>query len=260
MDDDELQGVLNQTAGAVRESLLVLEDWGLAGTKEGQHHSDLAADAAATSVLSEAGLSILSEESGRTPGDPALLAVVDPLDGSTNAAQGIPWYATSLCVLDSEGPRVSLVENLVSGDRYRAVRGRGADKNGGPIAPSACETVDRAIVGLSGYPTSHLGWRQFRALGAAALDLCCVAEGVLDAYVDCSVDGLGAWDYLGAMLVCTEAGAALTGAGGQELVVRGPHDRRHPVACASEPLMSELGPRVSLLGEIAEAGSEGKMS
>ena len=53
------------------------------------------------------------------------------------------------------------------------------------------------MIGLSGYPPRSLGWGQYRALGAAALDLCAVADGVLDGYVDCSRDAHGSWDYLG---------------------------------------------------------------
>ena len=63
------------------------------------------------------------------------------------------------------------------------------------------------MVGLSGYPPRRLGWKQFRALGAIALDLCAVAGGRLDAYVDCSPSAHGPWDYLGGLLVCREAGA-----------------------------------------------------
>ncbi len=52
------------------------------------------------------------------------MAVVDPVDGSTNASRGIPWYASSICMLDADGPRVSVVANLANGVRYHAVRGR----------------------------------------------------------------------------------------------------------------------------------------
>jgi fructose-1,6-bisphosphatase/inositol monophosphatase family enzyme len=96
------------------------------------------------------------------------------------------------------------------------------------------------VVGLSGYPRTHLGWKQFRALGAAALDLCLVGAGVLDAYIDCSRDAHGPWDYLGGMLVCQEAGAAIADARGRDLVVRGHADRRTPIAAGSEALLAEI--------------------
>src|SRR5205807_7612468 len=65
-------------ATAVRGALDGLGDWGLAGTRPGQYHSDLAADGAALAVLEEAGLGVLSEESGVTGGERDLLVVLDP--------------------------------------------------------------------------------------------------------------------------------------------------------------------------------------
>jgi fructose-1,6-bisphosphatase/inositol monophosphatase family enzyme len=99
----DLLEVLDAAAGAVRTALDDLSDWGLADTRPGQYQSDLAADTAAVEVLVGAGLGVLSEESGLTEGDRDLLAVLDPVDGSTNASRGLPWFATSVCVLDGEG-------------------------------------------------------------------------------------------------------------------------------------------------------------
>jgi fructose-1,6-bisphosphatase/inositol monophosphatase family enzyme len=232
--------VLDDVVAAVRSALGDVDDWGLAGTRAGQHHSDLAADSAALEVLARADVGVLSEESGLRDADRPLLVVVDPLDGSTNAAQGIPWFATSLCVLDGDGPLAALVVNLATGDRYEARRGEGAWRNGEPIRPSGCVTVGRALVGLSGVPQRALGWKQYRALGAAALDLCAVACGVLDAYVDCSRDAHGVWDYLGGLLVCQEAGAVVVDAFARDLVLRDPAEKRTPVAAATAPLLEEL--------------------
>jgi fructose-1,6-bisphosphatase/inositol monophosphatase family enzyme len=103
--------------------------------------------------------------------------------------------------------------------RFEATRGGGARRDGVGLAPSGCERLADAIVGLSGWPPVHFGWDQYRSLGAAALDLCAVAAGVLDGYVDCSPDAHGPWDYLGGVLVCREAGAVVTDAFDRELVV-----------------------------------------
>ena len=240
MDDDRLLAVLVDAAAAVTDALRGLGDWGLAGTRPGQYRSDLAADEAALRVLHAAGLGVLSEESGVTEGERPILVVVDPVDGSTNAAQGIPWFATSLCALDDDGPRAALVVNQATGERFHAVRGHGAFRDGVAIRPSATVEVSEAILALSGYPPSHLGWRQYRALGASALDLCLVACGVVDGFVDCSRDAHGPWDYLGALLVCTEAGALVTDAGGRDLVVRQHRARRTPVAAGNRALLASL--------------------
>lgn len=243
MTDAELLDVLRSAAEAIAAALAATPDWGVADTVPGQHLSDLAADAAVVEVLTAAGLGVFSEESGWTDGGRGLTVVVDPLDGSTNAARRISWWATSLCVVDDDGPRVALVDDLVHGNRFTAVRGGGASVDGAPLRASGCTEVRRAIVGLNGLPARHLGWAQCRALGAAALDLCAVAAGRLDGFVDCSGDGLAPWDYLGALLICQEAGATVVGLDDRPL-----HDldaplRREIVAGATSALALDLRDR-----------------
>lgn len=240
MDDATLLEVLDETSAAIRSALGGLQDWGLAGTRSGQYRSDLAADAAALAVLERAGFGVLSEESGRHRPDSSITVVMDPLDGSTNASRGIPWFATSLCAVDADGPRAALVVNLASGQRFEAVRGGGATCDGTSLAPSGAEVLRESIVALSGFPPHWLGWKQFRALGACALDLCAVAAGVVDGYVDCSWNAHGSWDYLGGLLVCQEAGAVMADLDGRDLVTFEHADRRTPVAAATPELLSEL--------------------
>ena len=245
MVDEELLAVCHETADAVALALRGVADWAPAGERPGQYAIDLVADAAALEVLSAAGLGILSEESGRHRGAAHLVAVVDPVDGSTNASRGIPWYATSICILDAVGPLVAVVANQASGVRYQAVRGGGAWCGDRRLVPSGCRDINEAIVGLSGYPLRHLGWSQFRSLGAAALDLCAVAEGVLDAYAVVGGSALGSWDYLGGMLVCIEAGAVVESLEGQDLVTT-EHSARRSLAAAATP---------DLLGALTEAAT-----
>lgn len=240
MRDDLLLEVLHDTATAVRTALDGLSDWGDAGTRAGQYLSDLAADDAALAVLERAGLGALSEESGLHGADRDVVVVLDPVDGSTNASRDLPWYATSLCALDSDGARAAVVVDQAGGARFEAVRGGGATVDGLALQPSGCTELSSALVGLSGYPPWWFGWKQFRALGAVALDLCAVAGGRLDAYVDCSPSAHGAWDYLGGMLICQEAGAVVADAFDRDLVTREPTDRRCPVAAATPSLMAEL--------------------
>ncbi len=240
MEDGSLLAVLHDAASAVAEALAGLGDWGLAGTKKGQYRSDLAADAAAVAVLDNAGLGVMSEESGIHGGDRDIVVALDPVDGSTNASRGIPWYATSLCAVDADGPRAAVVVNQASGVRFEALRGGGARRDGSPIQPSGCTLLREAIIGFSGYPPTYLGWSQYRALGAAALDLCAVADGALDGYAVVGGSSLGSWDYLGGMLVCLEAGAAVGESRDRALVTLSHTDRRTPVAAATDVLLSEL--------------------
>ncbi len=231
---------LSATAYAVARAVAGEEDWSLPGARPGQYRIDLAADAAALEVLVGAGFGVLSEESGVTDGDRHFLAVIDPIDGSTNAARGLRWYATSICVLDEQGPYAALVVNQADHSCYEAVRGRGATRDGHSIAPTKVTSLGDAVVAVSGYPSQDFGWRQLRSFGAAALELCAVADGTLDAFAEWSPRGLGVWDYLGGMLVCTEAGAAVGEAGGRDLVVRSHTERRSPVAAGTAALLAAL--------------------
>jgi fructose-1,6-bisphosphatase/inositol monophosphatase family enzyme len=244
--DTRLLALLHEVADAVAEALSLVDDWGPSGRRAGQYAADLLADDAALAVLRDADVGVLSEESGLENSHREFLVVVDPLDGSTNASRGIPWFATSLCVLDEAGPRVALVVDQAPalygrrGRRWSAVRGAGAWEDDTPIEPSGCRDLSTAIVGVSGLPPRHLGWQQFRAQGASALDLCQVASGVLDGFVDCSPSAHGIWDYAGAVLICTEAGAVIADGVGRELIVRDHTTRRTPVAAATPALLAEL--------------------
>ena len=240
MDDVRLLGVLDEAVAAVRHALDGLNDWGPTGAKPGQYRLDLVADDAALPVLLGAGLAVLSEESGVSGDGPSgLLAVVDPVDGSTNAHRQIPFYATSICVLDAEGPRVGVVVNQAVGSRYAAVRGQGAERDGVPVRPSGCDDLGRAIVGISGFPGRYPGWAQFRALGAASLEFCAVAEGVLDAYAVVGRSSLHGWDYMAGLLISAEAGATARDREGRDLVVRDASSRR-PVVAATAALADRL--------------------
>ena len=240
LDPTMVLSALHDAADAVVAVLAEHDDWGLSGRRDGQYASDMAADEAVHGLLDPLGYGVLSEESGLR--DPDLVGmpviVVDPLDGSTNASRGLPWFATSLCAVDSAGPLAAVVLDLVSGMRYDAIRGWGARRDGDPIRRTTAPPLDEAIIGLSGLPPRHLGWGQFRALGAAALDLCAVADGRLDGYLDCSVDAHGVWDYMGALLVCSESGVEVVDAHGRDMCVLDSSARRTPVAGAG-PVLTE---------------------
>lgn len=241
--------MLDEVARAVRSALDGLEDWGLAGTREGQYRSDLVADKAALEVLEAAGYGCISEESGVHHPERRIVVVLDPVDGSTNASRGLPWWATSACALDADGALAAVVVNQATGTRFAASRGEGATKDGKPIGPSGCRTFRACTVGFSGFPRRWLGWSQYRTLGAAALDLCAVASGGLDAFIDCARRSLAPWDYLGGMLICQEAGAAVVDAFEKDLLVRDHAARRTVVAAATPELLEEaVAARRSIAG------------
>jgi fructose-1,6-bisphosphatase/inositol monophosphatase family enzyme len=233
--------VLNNTADAVSKVLEANTDWSLSGIRHTQYSVDVRADNAALAVLHEAGCAVLSEESQITGqwGDDDILVVMDPLDGSTNASRGVPWFATALCALDKNGMRASLVVNQASGkDRYWATQGGGAFHNGNQMRPSACSTLKEAVVGVSGLASFRPQWSQFRALGAAALDICLVAQGVLDGWVDFNSHGV--WDYLASILICQEAGVATSEYLDRELLVTQYDEKRTPIVAATPALLAQL--------------------
>jgi myo-inositol-1(or 4)-monophosphatase len=118
------------------------------------------------------------------------------------------------------------------------VRGGGAWLGDDRLSASGCTSMTEAFVGLSGLPPRHLGWQQYRAFGASALDLCLVASGTLDAFIDCSPDAHGVWDYAAGVLICEEAGASVVDASGRDLIVLDHDLRRTPVAAATDQLLA----------------------
>jgi fructose-1,6-bisphosphatase/inositol monophosphatase family enzyme len=240
---DDLLDVFDVAAAAQRGALATLgaDDRRARTDRPGQYRLDLVADAAVLPVLHAAGLRVLSEESGWTgPDDADLTVVLDPVDGSTNCAREVPYWAISLCALDHDGPWCALVQNGATGARYTAVRGEGAYLDHRPIVSSVTSELERAVVALSGLPPVPLPWRQFRALGSAALALCDVAAGHLDGYLDGHPNQHAPWDYLGAFLVCREAGALVVDADERELVEVGADVRRQLVAAGTKELLVAL--------------------
>ena len=246
-DDDLPRGARTTPPTRCARALDGLDDWGLAGTRSGQYRATSPPTRRASRCSTRAGLGGLSEESGVAP----RRARRSSSSSTRSTARPTPVAASRgtppACARSTPtGPRAALVVDQASGRRFRGrPRRRSARSTARPLAPIGCH---RAAASRSsacpGYPPRYLGWKQFRALGAAALDLCAVAEGVLDGYVDCSPSAHGSWDYLGGMLVCHEAGVP----GGRRLRPRprrrSSHaDRRTRSPAATPELLGQLGRR-----------------
>jgi myo-inositol-1(or 4)-monophosphatase len=176
------------------------------------------------------------EEGARRRSESGVTWVVDPIDGTVNYLYGIPQYAVSVAAVDSE--RRSLAGAVVDVERritYSAALGAGATADGTalhvrPPAPVAEQLFltgfqyQQEVRARQGRAVAALvaRVRDIRRHGAAALDLCAVAAGTADAYVE---EGLQLWDRAAAGLVATEAGAVVElrpGAGGMECVLCAP--------------------------------------
>ena len=234
-----------QISDQIMIRLSSLEDWGKADGHPGQYKHDVIADEIATPQLIAAGLGVVSEESGPTGLDKSFVVVIDPIDGSTNANLGLPWYALSLCLVHSEEAIASFVKNLATGETFVAEVGSGAEKNGNKILVSGVRDIEDAIVVFNDLPTKHFGWRQYRALGSAALDLCKIADGSFDAFVDTG-KGLAIWDYAGAALICKEAGAKVTDSESNPISYQLSTERRQIVCAGSDELHKTI---LSLMSE-----------
>ncbi len=208
--------------------------------RPGQYAIDIVADEAALGILGGREFTVVSEESGVSgPRDAPLTVVIDPIDGSSNAARDIPYWATSLCALDRDGPFVAMVVNHATCTVNTAVRGQGAYRDEVKLAASDVTRTEAAFVGISTFPNRMLQWKQFRALGSCALALCDVAAGVLDGYFD-GGSVHAPWDYLGGYLVCLEAGALVVDLQDRPLDIGDPNARRHLVAAGTQPLLDAL--------------------
>lgn len=234
--------IFDSVSQAVSDALAEVRDWGLSGHRHGQYHADLIADAAALPVLRSAGFGILSEESGVEGLGADVVVCIDPLDGSTNASRGIPHFATSLCAVDADGPWVAMVTHQALPKKWWAVRGQGAFGPDGRLERRSTPEWSRSVVAISGPPPPNPGWAQFRALGASAIDLCLVADGTVDAFVDMSPSAHGVWDYAAATLICREAGIDVRDANDRELIVLDHDARRTPIA--APPGLIEAAVRV----------------
>jgi myo-inositol-1(or 4)-monophosphatase len=173
------------------------------------------------------------EDSGGRGGRTRVRWVVDPIDGTVNYLYGIPAYAVSIAAEVDDEVAVGVVHNPVSGETWTAVAGRGALLDGRPVRVGDLTDPAQALVGTGfnydvrtrtaqGQQVARLlpRVRDIRRMGAASLDLCAVATGRLDAFVE---QGLQPWDLAAGGLVAREAGARMGGLGdaeaGERLVV-----------------------------------------
>jgi len=159
---------------------------------------------------------IVGEEGADTVGTSGLTWLIDPIDGTTNFVYDLGGYAVSVAVVDEHGPLAGAVHVPSTGELFSAHRDGGAWRDGSAIAPSERDDLGQALVatGFSYDPERRRAQaqrlaallprlRDVRRLGAAAVDLCLVACGRLDAYFE---EYLNAWDCAAGLLIATEAG------------------------------------------------------
>lgn len=201
------------------------------------------------------GHSVLSEESGRHAGADGHLWYIDPLDGTTNFAHGLPIFAVSIGYADATGVRLGVVYDPTRDEMFHAERGQGAWLNEARLSVSPTEELLQSLL-ATGF--AYENWvieanlvhftrmqrlsQGVRRLGSAALYLCYAAAGRVDGYWEVSVMP---WDLAAGGLIAAEAGARVT-------TLRGGADYLTPpcsILCAN-PVLHEKMKEELMIGDL----------
>lgn len=180
---------------------------------------------------------VLGEEGDGRPGTSGLTWVVDPIDGTVNFLYGLPHWSVSVavCAGEPDPGRWELLAGAVAapalGSTWHAVAGGGAFRDGTRLEGRPGVPLGQALVGTGFSYVSDRRARQgevvarllpqvrdIRRLGSAAVDLCLVAEGSLDAHYE---QGLNVWDHAAGSLVVAESGGTVLGPGPDGLLIAG---------------------------------------
>ncbi|MGW2303811.1 inositol monophosphatase family protein [Streptomyces sp. NPDC001809] len=268
MTDPLLTELLDLALGAARRAGALLrdgrpDDLAVAKTKTSPidvvTEMDIAAEKLITGFLAEHRPQdgFLGEEGASSPGTSGVRWVIDPLDGTVNYLYGLPTWAVSIAAERDGETVVGVVAAPMRGETYRAVLGGGAYAEGGPgteprrLAVRPAPALAQALLGTGfGYIQARRAHqaevarlviprvRDIRRGGSAAIDLCDVAAGRLDAYYE---RGLNPWDLAAGALIAREAGALTGGRPGEpesgELTLAAPPGLFEPV----QDLLEELG-------------------
>jgi myo-inositol-1(or 4)-monophosphatase len=221
--------------------------------------TDLTAENAIINTLKSHKISftLISEESGvkkygTTPNEN--FVTIDPIDGTTNLMRNIPFYATSIAVSTKptlNGIHEGLVADLHHGVTYMAQKGNGAYRNNQKMTPSETTSLEEAVIGmdLDTYKVQKLipkitrlvkRTKHIRHLGANALELCYVADGTTDAFID--IRGkLRSTDIAAAYLILEEAGARITTPEGKPLKIKlNPKQKGSFIAAANPKIQKTI--------------------
>lgn len=170
---------------------------------------------------------ILSEESGRNTITSEYQWVIDPLDGTTNFAHGIPHFSVTIALFQNNSPILGVTYDPLRDEMFSAESGKGATLNGRTVHVSTQLILERAVIS-TGFPYDlrtnpgnnlaqfvqfQLRTTAVRHLASAALDCAWTAMGRLDGYWEFGVEP---WDVGAGVLIVREAGGRVTPIDGDE--------------------------------------------
>jgi myo-inositol-1(or 4)-monophosphatase len=164
---------------------------------------------------------VLAEERGATAGRSGRRWIIDPLDGTTNYAHGLPTFAVSIALETAKRVDLGVVFDPNLDELFVAERGHGATLNDRPLAVSTAATLDESLLAtgfpynireardnnLKEYAAFSVRARAVRRMGSAVLYLAWLASGRLDGYWELR---LGPWDVAAGSLLVEEAGGQVT--------------------------------------------------
>ena len=179
-------------------------------------------------------IAFLGEEESSATGTRELTWALDPIDGTANLIHGLPLFAISLALVRDDHPVLGIIDVPALGQRYSAVHGQGANRNGQPIRVSDSDSLADAMVTVGDFAvgedaarrnelrlavTAQLARRvlRVRMLGSAAIDLAWLAEGKTDA---CIILGSHPWDIAAGVIIAAEAGAKIVDLDGSAHTLR----------------------------------------
>ena len=264
MSDSDLEVHEDVALQAVRQAgQLLLDRAGQFATREKAPRDlvtdvDLAAQEVIERVIKSAfpGHAFLGEEGDGMPRSPSTTEswiaaqencwIVDPIDGTTNYVHQLPFYSISIAFWQQGLPRLGVILDPVRDELFSATAGNGVLLNGEPVSVSTTREISEALVAVSfaaniddeslevhRFARALHHCRAVRRMGSAALNLCYLASGRLDAYWASSAQP---WDVAAGILFVREAGGLVTSLNGGGFQI----DRPDMLASASSPLHESL--------------------
>ncbi len=195
---EDMENIKRLANGARKEILLILEEYGEKASKTVQMGAygapsslvDVEAENKIIQMVKEEDMpyNIFTEEAGFIDRGYDRTIIVDPLDGSYNAENGIPFYAVSIAIgkKNLQDVEYGIVKNVPLNVDYWAIKGEGAYKNGKKLKVDGKKNLYVVYLGKKAHKQSFelaQKIRRTRALGSAALEMCMVAEGIADMFI-----------------------------------------------------------------------------
>ncbi|WGI17368.1 inositol monophosphatase family protein [Methanonatronarchaeum sp. AMET-Sl] len=177
---------------------------------------DLVAEKTAINYLSNKNIQLITEETGvHNFGKPEYTVILDPIDGTYNATNKIPFYSTSIAIADKKIKKIKYgyVKNLENGNTYTS-NGHTTKYNNQKITTSDTEKLKNSSISYYGYQKTHRLEKErlneqvhrVRTLGCISLEMCYVAAGKLDAFID--IRGAGSTDIAAGSIIIKGAGGS----------------------------------------------------